>query len=224
MAVATESGKKNIGVLALQGDVREHLRSIASCGATPTTVKTAEDLVGLDGLVLPGGESTAMAVLLEHDSAMLQGLRDFVRTRPTWGTCAGLVMLADRLTETSAKRGGQTLLGGLQVCVDRNHYGNQCQSFEAPIDITDPALQPAPDSAAAGTPASVVLYPFIRAPGIAAIDGAHVVVLGRVAGTPVAVRQGHLMATAFHPELVAARDGAVWLRYFLDRVVSSASP
>eukprot|EP00048_Salpingoeca_helianthica_P022714 m.19903 g.19903 ORF g.19903 m.19903 type:complete len:119 (-) comp7688_c0_seq2:360-716(-) len=112
---------KTIGVLALQGDVREHLRSLALCGAEPRAVRHTSDLDGLDGLVLPGGESTAIAVLLENDTDFLSALRSFVRERPTWGTCAGLVMLADRLTTSSAKKGGQTLLGGLKVCVDRNH-------------------------------------------------------------------------------------------------------
>lgn len=104
-----------VGVLALQGDVREHLRSIEKCGARPVTVKHKEDLADLDGLVLPGGESTAIAILLSHEPGFLDALKVFTQTRPTWGTCAGMVMLASELTSSSAKKGGQPLIGGLKV-------------------------------------------------------------------------------------------------------------
>jgi 5'-phosphate synthase pdxT subunit len=104
-----------IGVLSVQGDVREHTRSLEQAGAEVTAVLHASDLAGLDGLVLPGGESTAMGVLLSAEPGFLDALRAFSAARPVWGTCAGLVMLADTLTSTSAKQGGQSLIGGLKV-------------------------------------------------------------------------------------------------------------
>ncbi len=178
-----------IGVLALQGDVREHLAVLTRLGATATTVRRPAELAAVDGLVLPGGESTTMARLAVH-TGLLQPLRDAVRGGlPVYGTCAGMVLLADRLLDAPP---GQPTVGGLDVTVRRNAFGRQAESFEAPVPL-------------AGVPGGPVTAVFIRAPWVEEA-GSEVEVLGRVAGGPadgriVAVRQGDVVATSFHPEL-----------------------
>jgi pyridoxal 5'-phosphate synthase pdxT subunit len=174
-----------VGVLAIQGDFEAHARALRDVGAEPRTVRTAEDLAGLDALVIPGGESTTMTLGIERDE-LAEPLRRLVRSgRPVLGTCAGLIML-DR-----------DHLGLLDVSVRRNAFGRQRNSFEADLDID-------------GAPLRAV---FIRAPWVEE-HGDEVEVLAKVDGHPVAVRQGNILAVAFHPELTDDRSLQRWL---LDR-------
>jgi 5'-phosphate synthase pdxT subunit len=171
-----------VGVLALQGDVREHSTALAAVGAEPVPVKRLAELDGLDGIVLPGGESTTIGRLLEL-FGLLVPLRGLLRQGlPAYGTCAGMILLAD---EVVGGRPGQQLLGGLDVTVRRNAFGSQVDSFEQDVEV-----------AGVGAFHGV----FIRAPWVERA-GPDVEVLAEVAGHPVAVRQGHLLATSFHPEL-----------------------
>jgi len=180
-----------IGVLALQGDFREHLRALERLGAEGRAVRLPRDLDGLDGLIIPGGESTVMGKLMvAYD--LDQPLRERIAERlPIWGTCAGLILLA---RETDNAMAGQPLLAAMDVRVCRNAFGAQRESFEVNLDV--PALGEQPVHAV-----------FIRAPIVESV-GAGVDVLARVepglSGAPgeiVAVRQGPLLGTAFHPEV-----------------------
>ena len=196
-----------IGILALQGAFAEHGAMIRALGAAAVEVRKPAQLEGLDGLILPGGESTTMGLIAERQG-MVAPLRAWVHGgRPTWGTCAGMILLADRVTDQKA--GGQPLIGGLDVTVNRNYFGRQSESFEALLD--------APQLGA--TPFRAV---FIRAPAIVEY-GPNVTALatvpGRDAAVVVAVRQGQLLATAFHPELT--RDPR-WHELFL-RMVAGQS-
>jgi 5'-phosphate synthase pdxT subunit len=177
-----------IGVLALQGDVREHLAAIASLGHAPLAVRRPAELEACDGLVIPGGESTTMAKL-----ARIFDLFEPLRKRigdglPVLGTCAGMIMLADRVVDGAA---GQETFGGLDITVRRNAFGRQVDSFEGDVDFD-------------GLDAPVHGV-FIRAPWVESA-GPEVEVLARVGSGPavgriVAVKQGPLMATSFHPEV-----------------------
>jgi pyridoxal 5'-phosphate synthase pdxT subunit len=178
---------RRIGVLALQGAVREHAQAIRDVGAEPVPVRLPADLEGLDALILPGGESTTMRKLIDR-----YGLREPILAMaragaPMLGTCAGMILLADRLTD-----GDEPVLGLLDVAVQRNAYGRQLDSFEADLEM--PALGDEPLHGV-----------FIRAPVVAEV-GPGVEVLARDdAGRPIAVRQGRVLATAFHPELTDDR-------------------
>ena len=178
-----------IGVLALQGDVREHLRALTQAGAVSVPVGSVAELSRVDALVIPGGESTTMSKLAIADGLM-EPLREARRAgMPMYGSCAGMIMLADRVEDA---RHDQETIGGIAMTVRRNAFGRQVDSFEA--DIAIPKL--------GGEPFRAV---FIRAPWVESV-GAEVEVIARVSrggddGTIVAVRQGLLMATAFHPEL-----------------------
>src|SRR4051812_1986965 len=184
-----------VGVLALQGDVREHVRALVECGADAVPVRRERELDAVDALVLPGGESTTIDKLLRAFD-----LRAPVRDRiaagmPAYGSCAGMILLADRVLDGGE---GQQTLGGLDVTVRRNAFGRQVDSFESELVLG--GLPPADDGVE--KPMHVV---FIRAPWVEEA-GAGVEVLGRVAGGPaagriVAVRQGRLLATSFHPEV-----------------------
>ncbi|TNM39490.1 pyridoxal 5'-phosphate synthase glutaminase subunit PdxT [Nocardioides albidus] len=187
----------SIGVFALQGDVREHLQTLTALGADAFPVRRPAELARCDGLVLPGGESTTMAKLA-RTFELLEPLRSRVREgMPTFGTCAGMILLADRIEGGTAD---QETIGGLDVTVRRNAFGRQVDSFEA-------------DLAFAGL-ADPVHAVFIRAPWVER-TGPGVEVLAEAQGHPVAVRQGRLMATSFHPEVEG--DGRVH-RVFLDLV------
>ena len=196
--------RPTIGVLAVQGDVREHLRMLEEAGASAVPVRRPLELHGLDGVVIPGGESTTMHKLTVVFD-LLEPLRDQVRAGlPAFGTCAGMIMLADRV-ESGAP--GQETIGGIDVTVRRNAFGRQVDSFEA--DVNFAAFD------------SRVRAVFIRAPWVEKV-GDRVEVLARVASGPaadriVAVRQGRLLATSFHPEI--AGDDRVH-RYFVDLVQS----
>ncbi len=187
----------SIGVFALQGDVREHLATLTRLGADAFAVRRPEELARCDGLVLPGGESTTMAKLA-HTFELLDPLRERVGAgMPTFGTCAGMILLADRILDGAV---GQETIGGIDMTVRRNAFGRQVDSFEADIDLRG-----------LDQPVHAV---FIRAPWVEEV-GADVEVLAKAEGHPVAVRQGHLMATSFHPEV--SDDGRVH-RLFLDLV------
>jgi len=174
-----------VGVLALQGDVREHLAALGSLDVQAIAVRRPGELDACDGLVIPGGESTTMAKLAGIFE-LLEPLRKRVRAGlPVFGTCAGMIMLADRVLDGAP---GQETVGGLDITVRRNAFGRQVDSFEGPLDV-----------AGLDTPVHGV---FIRAPWVEQV-GASVEVLATAAGHPVAVRQGPLLATSFHPEVGA---------------------
>jgi 5'-phosphate synthase pdxT subunit len=195
----------SIGVFALQGDVREHLRMLTDLGVDAFRVRRPEELARCDGLVLPGGESTTM-YKLARTFELFEPLVEHIRSGlPTFGTCAGMIMLADRIEDGIV---GQETLGGLDITVRRNAFGRQVDSFEGDLafgDLDDP-----------------VHAVFIRAPWVEQV-GPDVEVLatipaGDAAGRIVAVRQGRLMATSFHPEV--GHDDRVH-RTFVDLVKQS---
>jgi 5'-phosphate synthase pdxT subunit len=191
-----------IGVLALQGDVREHRRVLESCGANTAVVRRPEELDGVEALVIPGGESTTMW-RLARTFDLLDPLRKRVEQgMPAYGSCAGMIMLADRIVDGAA---GQETIGGIDMLVRRNAFGRQVDSFESDVAMTGLAA-----------PLHAV---FIRAPWVESV-GDDAEVLGRAtsgdsAGRIVAVRQGHLLATSFHPELTS--DPRIH-EYFLEMV------
>jgi len=172
-----------IGVLALQGDVREHLNMLAAVGADPRAVRRAEELDGLQGLILPGGESTTIAKLARIFEVFEPLKAAIASGLPVYGTCAGMILLADRVLDGTSD---QETFGGLDITVRRNAFGRQVDSFESPIQI-----------AGLDQPFHAV---FIRAPWVEEVAEG-VDVLATAAGHPVAVRQGHLFATSFHPEV-----------------------
>jgi 5'-phosphate synthase pdxT subunit len=197
-----------VGVLALQGDVREHLHVLAAAGAEPVTVRRQSELDKVDGLIIPGGESTTMIKL-----AKVFELLEPIRTRigeglPVYGSCAGMILLADRVDP-----GGSPLedtFGGIDITVRRNAFGRQVDSFEEDVEI----------DGLIGGPVRAV---FIRAPWVEDV-GPRAEPIGRVdPGTPgehvVAVRQGNLLATSFHPELTG--DLRVHA-YFCNELIANA--
>jgi pyridoxal 5'-phosphate synthase pdxT subunit len=169
-----------IGVLAIQGDYAAHANALAEAGAEPSEVRTPEELNSLDGLVLPGGESSTMLKFLES-RALFRALEEFCGSKPVFGTCAGAILLAREVRNPA-----QRSLGALDVIVERNAYGRQIDS----------AILTAP-SALAGEPLEMV---FIRAPRISQI-GPGVEALAFRDDSPTLVRQGRVMAATFHPEL-----------------------
>jgi pyridoxal 5'-phosphate synthase pdxT subunit len=216
--VTATNGGPAIGVLALQGDVREHLRMLGECGAEARPVRRSAELAGVAALVIPGGESTTISKL-----AIDFGLLEPVRTRirdgmPAFGSCAGMIMLAEEVLDG---RPDQRTFGGIDMTVRRNAFGRQVDSFEASVAIDGLGTLPAV---------------FIRAPWVERVR-AGVEVLGRVAthaggagqnatdpdaaGRIVAVRQGNLIATAFHPELTG--DLRIH-RLFVDLVRGATAP
>ncbi|MFD3520713.1 pyridoxal 5'-phosphate synthase glutaminase subunit PdxT [Streptomyces sp. NPDC058653] len=190
-----------IGVLSLQGDVREHLAALAAAGAAPTTVRRPDELAAVEGLVIPGGESTTMSKLAVL-FGMLEPLRERVRAgMPVYGTCAGLILLAEKILDP---RSGQETVGGIDMIVRRNAFGRQNESFEAAVEV-------------AGVGPGPVDGVFIRAPWVESV-GAGVEVLAEHGGHVVAVRQGNALATSFHPELT----GDHRLHGFFTQMVRSA--
>ncbi|MER5970897.1 pyridoxal 5'-phosphate synthase glutaminase subunit PdxT [Streptomyces sp. NPDC002055] len=187
-----------IGVLALQGDVREHLVALAEADAQARPVRRAEELAEVDGLVIPGGESTTMSKLAVA-FGVLEPLRERVRAGlPTYGTCAGMIMLANKILDG---REDQETVGGIDMIVRRNAFGRQNESFEAAVDFT-------------GVDGGPVEGVFIRAPWVESVGG-DVEVLATHEEHMVAVRQGQVLATSFHPELTG--DHRVH-RLFVDMV------
>ncbi|MDQ1288496.1 MAG: pyridoxal 5-phosphate synthase pdxT subunit [Actinomycetota bacterium] len=196
-----------VGVLAVQGDVREHLTALTACGAGARPVRRPDELDAVDALVLPGGESTTIDKLTRAF-----GLRDPLRERvasgmPVYGSCAGMILLADRLTDAAA---GQLTLGGIDITVRRNAFGRQVESFEEDLSF-------------AGIDGPGVRAVFIRAPWVdEAGPGVEILAsigAGPAAGRIVAVRQGNLLATSFHPEITG--DIRVH-RFFVEMVRSAA--
>ncbi|EFY86459.1 Senecionine N-oxygenase [Metarhizium acridum] len=221
-----------IGVLALQGGFIEHINLVRKAAeqlklhVSVIEVRTAQELARCDGLIIPGGESTTIS-LVAAQSGLLEPLRDYVKVqkKPVWGTCAGLILLSDQANAT--KEGGQELIGGLGVRVHRNHFGRQTESFESDLDL-----------AFLGDGAAPFPGVFIRAPVVEEVlegsgDGVEVLAKlpGRLdrmkagvsqaktkdgSGDIIAVRQGNVLGTSFHPELTAdARIHAWWLRSIL---------
>lgn len=193
-----------VGVLALQGDFREHLNMLRECGVQAVEVRKPEQLAGLDGLVIPGGESTAIGKLMDAFGFLPAVRRRVNEGMGIFGTCAGLVMLAREIVGGTDLEGRpQPLLGLMDMVAHRNAFGRQRESFEA--DIAVPVLGPAPVRAV-----------FIRAPYIVSV-GPGVEVLAKFAGKIVLARQGRFLACAFHPELT---DDLRLHRYFLERVLA----
>ena len=192
----------NVGVLALQGDFREHISALGDCGVTGKLVKTAADIAAIDALIIPGGESTTISKL-----ARAFGLFDLISKRisegmPTYGSCAGMILVAKTILDPASD---QDTFGGIDMEVRRNAFGRQTESFEVDLDF----------KTISGAPIRGV---FIRAPWVES-HGSQVEILSSVeiSGVqhPVAVRQGSVLATAFHPELTG--DNRVH-RYFLEDV------
>lgn len=197
-----------VGVLALQGGFREHLQKLRSVGVAAAPVRTAAQLEAVDGLVLPGGESTAIGLIAERWQ-LVEPLQAWVRAgKPVWGTCAGLILLADRAVEQ--KEHGQPLIGGLDVLVNRNYFGSQKDSFETWLQVRG------------WTEAAHAV--FIRAPAILEL-GPGVTSLAalpteRYPEVTVAVRQAQILGTAFHPELTGDLR---WHKLFVDIVRQAVS-
>jgi 5'-phosphate synthase pdxT subunit len=189
-----------VGVLALQGDFREHIQAVNLCGQETLEIRRASELDMCDALILPGGESTAIA-LLARNYDLIEPLRSRIKSgMPTYGSCAGMILLADRVIDGVP---GQETFGGIDMTVRRNAFGRQVDSFESLITFGAHTLNAV----------------FIRAPWVEEV-GVDVEVISSVisndgATHPVAVRQAHLLATSFHPELT--HDLAVH-RYFIDEV------
>jgi len=195
-----------VGVLALQGDFREHLYALAECGVEAIAVKSLPEIAMIDALVLPGGESTTISKM-----ARTFGLFDAISERihtgmPTYGSCAGMILLADRIEGAAA---GQESFGGMDITVRRNAFGRQVDSFESDLimeGLTAPALRAI----------------FIRAPWVEAVGpGVEVLASVEINGElhPVAVREGNLLATSFHPEITG--DNRIH-RYFIESICKAA--
>jgi pyridoxal 5'-phosphate synthase pdxT subunit len=186
-----------IGVLALQGSFSEHLNALRRAGADPLEVRLPEQLEGLAGLIIPGGESTTIGKLAVA-YGLMEPLAAFGRTRAIWGTCAGAIFLAREIHRP------QPLLGLMDIVVSRNAFGRQVDSFQALLDV--PALA---NGGGENPPFPAV---FIRAPLIESVSGSAEVLARLPTGQIVAARQGRLLATAFHPELT---EDDRFHRYFL---------
>ncbi len=194
-----------IGVLALQGAFAEHIQQLGRVGARGVEVRKPQQLADIDGLIIPGGESTTMGLIAQR-WGLVDPLKEWVHAgRPTWGTCAGMILLADHAE--GQKQDGQPLIGGLDVTVNRNYFGRQVDSFQGMLSA--PAIGDTLFEAV-----------FIRAPAIMSV-GASVDVLSRLPQNPsviVAVRQGDILATAFHPELTLDTR---WHAYFTQMVAEA---
>lgn len=172
-----------VGVLALQGDVAEHTLLLEQLGVTSVQVRRPADLENLDGLVIPGGESTAISKLLVLFE-MMQPVRDFVASRPVLATCAGLILMSN---EVSGRLTDQELIGGLDIVASRNAYGSQTDSFEAEVNYDDGATE---------------RVAFIRAPRI--LNSKSCEVIATFQGEAVAVKQGNVIAASYHPEITGS--------------------
>ncbi|KJC65377.1 pyridoxal phosphate synthase yaaE subunit [Agreia bicolorata] len=191
-----------VGVLALQGDFREHLRVLTSLGADAVSVRRPEEIADIDGLVIPGGESSVMDKL-SRAFGLAEPLRAAIADGlPVYGTCAGLIMLADGVLDAIA---GQQTLGGLSISVRRNAFGNQLDSFET--DLAVPVLGDPPVHAV-----------FIRAPVVESVGDGVTVLAHLDDGRVVAVESQNLLGTAFHPEVTG---DVRFHEYFLDKVRAS---
>jgi 5'-phosphate synthase pdxT subunit len=192
-----------IGVLALQGDVAEHIASLGDCGVIASGVRSKQEIESIDALVIPGGESTTIAKL-----AKAFGVFDLIKSRiasgmPTYGSCAGMILIADQILDGGADQEG---FGGIDAQVRRNAFGRQVDSFETDLTF-------------AGISGAAFRAVFIRAPWVESV-GTQVEVLASFNGHPVAIRQGHLLATSFHPELTG--DNRIH-RFFVDQLCKESS-
>ncbi len=191
-----------VGVLALQGDVREHISALIACGINPVEVRRPSELEDIDALVIPGGESTTIAQLSEIFD-LYQPIKNRIDAgMPVYGSCAGMILLADSILD--AKQGQKTF-GGLDITVRRNAFGRQVDSFETDIAFADGSDQ-------------LTRAVFIRAPWVEKV-GSGIEILATVDSHPVAVRSKTLFATSFHPELTA--DHRIH-RYFIEEVARPA--
>ena len=191
-----------IGVLSLQGDVREHARSLSDCGVHSSLVRRPSELEAVDALVIPGGESTTISKLARIFDIFEPIQERISAGMPVYGSCAGMILLADRVEDAIV---GQESFGGLDVTVRRNAFGRQVDSFETDLifkGITQPPIRAV----------------FIRAPWVESV-GSSVEVLAEVDGHPVAVRSDHLFATSFHPELTG--DNRIH-KFFIEEVCEPA--
>jgi 5'-phosphate synthase pdxT subunit len=191
-----------VGVLALQGDVREHIQSLLACGVEAVAVRRAQEIENVDALVLPGGESTTIAQLAE-----VFGIFDLIKEKikngmPVYGSCAGMILLASEILDAKE---GQKSFGGLDITVRRNAFGRQVDSFESDIAFNDGSEQ-------------LIHAVFIRAPWVEKVSDS-VEVLASVDAHPVAVRSKTALATSFHPELTG--DHRIH-RYFIEQVARPA--
>ena len=202
-AAPSAPDEPTIGVLALQGDVAEHVRAIGAAGGRPLLVRRGRELDAVDGLIIPGGESTTIWKLLDIFDLAVPLRARMDAGMPVFGSCAGMILLADRIVDGTA---GQETFGGIDMTVRRNAFGRQVDSFEEDIDV-------------AGLEGAPVHAVFIRAPWVESVGPAAetlgTVRTGPAAGKIVAVRQRHLLATSFHPELTG--DGRIHA-YFCDMV------
>jgi len=192
-----------IGVLALQGDVAEHIASLGDCGVIASGVRSKQEIEAIDALVIPGGESTTIAKL-----AKSFGIFDLIKTRiasgmPTYGSCAEMILIADQILDGGVD---QEIFGGIDAQVRRNAFGRQVDSFETHLTF-------------AGISGTAFRAVFIRAPWVESV-GTQVEVLASFNGHPVAIRQGHLLATSFHPELTG--DNRIH-RFFVDQLCKESS-
>ncbi|MCB8922489.1 MAG: pyridoxal 5'-phosphate synthase glutaminase subunit PdxT [Ardenticatenaceae bacterium] len=192
-----------IGVLALQGAFIEHIKMLRALGVEAVEVRLPADLEGLDGLIIPGGESTTIGKLAVM-YGLMEPLRQFAAQKPLWGTCAGMIFMAKEIGNGSAGR-DQPLLGIMDVEVERNAFGRQVDSFEAGLDVSVFANGD-------GEPFPAV---FIRAPRLVAAKGEAWVIAKLADGTAVAAQQGKWLVTSFHPELT---DDLRFHKYFLSLV------
>ena len=191
-----------VGVLALQGDIREHVSALIACGVYPTTIRRPNELAAVDALILPGGESTAIAQLAEIFD-LYQPIQERIAAgMPVYGSCAGMILLADSVLDAKE---GQKTFGGLDITVRRNAFGRQVDSFESDIAFDDGSDE-------------LMRAVFIRAPWVENI-GSGVKVLARIDSHPVAVQSHNILATAFHPELTG--DYRVH-RYFIEEIARRA--
>lgn len=191
-----------VGVLALQGDVREHIESLRRCGVDAVSVRRASEIKDVEALVLPGGESTTIAQLAEV-FGVYQLIRDRIANgMPVYGSCAGMILLAEEILDAKV---GQKSFGGLEITVRRNAFGRQVDSFESDLEFAD------------GLP-DLIRAVFIRAPWVEKVSDS-VQVLASFDSHPVAVRSRTALATSFHPELTG--DNRIH-RYFIEQVARPA--
>jgi 5'-phosphate synthase pdxT subunit len=191
-----------VGVLALQGDVREHINSLIDCGVEAVAVRRADEIQSVDALVLPGGESTTISQLSEV-FGVYQLIKDRIASgMPVYGSCAGMILLAEEIIDAKV---GQKSFGGLEITVRRNAFGRQVDSFESDIEFADGSTD-------------LMRAVFIRAPWVEKVSDS-VQILASVDSHPVAVRSRTALATSFHPEL--SGDDRIH-RYFIEQVAGPA--
>ncbi|MDM8520374.1 pyridoxal 5'-phosphate synthase glutaminase subunit PdxT [Anaerolineales bacterium HSG6] len=195
-----------IGILALQGAFLEHANMLRRLGAVPVEVRLPDDLIGVDGLIIPGGESTTIGKLA-NQFGLVEPIQQFIKAnKPVWGTCAGMIFLAQNVGATGS--GGHVIpprLGNMEITVNRNAFGRQVDSFEVDLELSFATDQ-------------LFRAVFIRAPRIETNSQAVEILARLTDGTPVAARQNNLLATAFHPELT---DDNRFHDYFLNMVKTS---